>query len=480
MQRVTIQAVKGGVQVVTGGQTSTTIVEGSFPGCTVSVFDTGTVNLSTIYGDNLHPPTLKANPFVADQNGFGFFYAANGSRVDVQLSGTGIVTPFVVAGDILLDDPSLLTIVAPQTVAFNANPTFDLSVASWFIMTLTGNVTGPAFTNPVSGQLLILSLIQNAAGGHTFAFPVAFLDPPAIALGSNARTELIFKYDGANWTMVAATGDSLQVPTTAVISGTLVVNGVATLASLSVTGNATVGGTLGVTGAVTLSSTINKITLTQPATGATITIADGKVLTVSKTLTLTGTDGTTQTFPATSATIARTDAAQTFSGDQTIGQTIIDGTNGKIKTYHNVATVSEGVPYEVAKIDLAAQNNNIGATLLYAVPAAGAGFYRITAYAVITTAAGVSSTLPNVNIIWTDNDTNVAIAAVAVSAQSAANTVGTNSVTAAAGAGLLGSDSTVINARASTNINYTTTNYASNAANAMQYALHIRVEYLGS
>ncbi len=49
----------------------------------------------------------------------------------------------------------------------------------------------------------------------------------------------------------------------------------------------------------------------------TLTGVSGKVLTFSNTLTLAGTDGTTITFPATSATVARTDAAQTFTGVQT-------------------------------------------------------------------------------------------------------------------------------------------------------------------
>ncbi len=55
------------------------------------------------------------------------------------------------------------------------------------------------------------------------------------------------------------------------------------------------------------------------ATGTgTLSIAPGKTFTASKTLTLNGTDGTTMTFPTTSATIARTDAANTFTGTQTI------------------------------------------------------------------------------------------------------------------------------------------------------------------
>jgi len=64
-------------------------------------------------------------------------------------------------------------------------------------------------------------------------------------------------------------------------------------------------------------SKYNLVTVTQPATGSTLTIAEDKTLTVNKTLTLTGTDSTTQTFPSTSATIARTDASQAFTGVQT-------------------------------------------------------------------------------------------------------------------------------------------------------------------
>jgi hypothetical protein len=46
-------------------------------------------------------------------------------------------------------------------------------------------------------------------------------------------------------------------------------------------------------------------------------VTSGKQLSVSNSLTLAGTDSTTMTFPSTSATIARTDAANTFTGNQT-------------------------------------------------------------------------------------------------------------------------------------------------------------------
>lgn len=47
----------------------------------------------------------------------------------------------------------------------------------------------------------------------------------------------------------------------------------------------------------------NKLTITPPATSATLTIANGKTLTANNSLTLAGTDGTTMTFPTVSSSI---------------------------------------------------------------------------------------------------------------------------------------------------------------------------------
>src|SRR5678810_945284 len=85
---------------VPGSSASTTLVQRSYPLCTVTVFDAGTSNISTIYSDNSSTPL--ANPFTANANGSFEFYAANG-RYDVQLSGAGIAAPFTIQ-DILLND----------------------------------------------------------------------------------------------------------------------------------------------------------------------------------------------------------------------------------------------------------------------------------------------------------------------------------------------------------------------------------------
>jgi hypothetical protein len=56
-------------------------------------------------------------------------------------------------------------------------------------------------------------------------------------------------------------------------------------------------------------------------------VASGKSLSVNNSLTLAGTDSTTMTFPTTSATLARTDAANTFTGVQTMTSPAITTTN---------------------------------------------------------------------------------------------------------------------------------------------------------
>jgi hypothetical protein len=74
---------------------------------------------------------------------------------------------------------------------------------------------------------------------------------------------------------------------------------------------------------VATATSVNKMAITAPATSSTLAVADGKTFTVNHSLTLAGTDATTMTFPATSATIARTDAAQAFTGNQTFSGAII-------------------------------------------------------------------------------------------------------------------------------------------------------------
>jgi hypothetical protein len=67
-------------------------------------------------------------------------------------------------------------------------------------------------------------------------------------------------------------------------------------------GNAAPAHPLDVTGNVK-ATTFNKVTITEPATGSTLTIADGKTATVNNSITFAGTDSTTMTFPPASASV---------------------------------------------------------------------------------------------------------------------------------------------------------------------------------
>lgn len=125
-------------------------------------------------------------------------------------------------------------------------------------------------------------------------------------------------------TMSFTAADDTGVYTLPTGTKTLVATDVATLSSLTSIGTigtgvwqgtvigSTYGGTGVNNGGRTLTLNTNSGTLAYSAAS--------KTLTVAKTLTLDGTDSTTMTFPSTSATIARTDAGQTFTGTQLLNE----------------------------------------------------------------------------------------------------------------------------------------------------------------
>ena len=125
-----------------------------------------------------------------------------------------------------------------------------------------------------------------------------------------------------------------------------------------------------------------------------------------------------------------------------------------------------GVP--VVQVDLTNQSGNISATTL-TTPGAN-GFYRISIYGEISTAAGTSSTLPSTAVSFTDPDSSTA-ETVTITNASGANTVGA----------LMSATSNPLStygfyAKNGVAIQYSTSGYASNPAGAMKYTLHIRLE----
>lgn len=128
-------------------------------------------------------------------------------------------------------------------------------------------------------------------------------------------------------------------------------------------------------------------------------------------------------------------------------------------------------PTLVARFDATAQAANVASTLVFQTTTKGT--YRATCYVEVTQAATTSSTMPSCNVLWTTADSGTAQTA-GITATSAANTVGTNSTTTA------NSNAPVQVAAAGASVNVSTTGYASVGATAMQYAVHFKLEFLGS
>lgn len=187
-------------------------------------------------------------------------------------------------------------ILAGATPAFTATPTLGAS----------GTLGSLTFGNATSG-LLTLEPVTGALGTVTVSLPAA-----TDTLVGKATTDIF-----TNKTFdTAATGNSL------LINGLAATANTGTGSVVRATSPTLVTPILGVATA----TSINKVTITQPATGSTLTIADGKTFTSSNTLTFTGTDGTSFAFPSTSDTVVTLGAIQTLTSKTLTSPTINGGT----------------------------------------------------------------------------------------------------------------------------------------------------------
>lgn len=222
---------------------------------------------------------------------------------------------------------------------------------------ITAAANGSAGTGTVTntgGNLTANSIVLGAGTVDTKVVAGIITDGTSvITLGVNATTIGKLKMFGNT------SGDATIQPTAA--AGTATVQTLpattGTLVNRVTTGNgvsaSNTDGALAFTlGAIT-PSTVNGNTFT---TGTyTLTGTAGKTLNFTNSLTLSGTDSTTMTFPSTSATIARTDAANTFTGTQTIGALVATTVNG------NTFTTGTGV-LTIAASKTLTVNNSIALT----------------------------------------------------------------------------------------------------------------------
>ena len=204
-----------------------------------------------------------------------------GTIVSPTYGGTGInngAKTITLGGNLTTSGAYALTLTlgAATTVTLPATGTLATLAGSETFMNKT--LTSPTLTTPTLGVATATSINKITITQPTNAATLTIVDGGTLATAGAYVTTL---------TSTAAT--NVTLPTT----GTL-----ATLAGSETFTNKTLTSPTLTTPAlgVATATTINKLTITPPASGSTLAIADGKTFTVSNTLTFTGSDGYSVAF----------------------------------------------------------------------------------------------------------------------------------------------------------------------------------------
>ena len=251
-----------------------------------------------------------------------------------NISATGVVSTGAVGN---VGVYTATTTIGPNTSFNFSGSTLSLGVAN----TTVGNLK---LFNATSGSIN-LHAPTGALGSADLTLPIG-----TDTLTANASTATL-----TNKTFdTAGAGNSFSI------------NGLAANAN---TGTGAVVRVTGPTlGAITVTS-VNKLTFTQPATGATLTLIDGKTLTASNSIQLIGTDGTSWSGPSTNATLAALNiASQTVTGGANVttlanstGNLAVDCGARQLQSISNAAAFTITAPA------------NDGACIVMVTNAAGAG-----------------------------------------------------------------------------------------------------------
>lgn len=325
----------------------------------ISLYYSTTASAAPTAG-NLVPGELAIN--ITDGK---LYYEDNLGAVQLLAAGSGAL------GDV----------VGPASSTANAIPTFNGTTGKLIqnnsgVTIAAGVITATGFSGPINGtvgattpntgvftQVDITAQgdlrLQDASGGEYVAFqaPSTLASSYTLTMPSDdGASGQVLTTDGSgglSWSTNA--GGDVFGPASATdnaiarfdgTTGKLIQNSAVTVADT--TGDITGG-------------TYNKVTITAPATGSTLTITDGKTLTINASLAFSGTDSTTMTFPATTTTVAGLGIAQTFTQDQTIAGNLTMNAQGDVRfadsdssnwvAFQGAATITSNVTWTLPAAD---------------------------------------------------------------------------------------------------------------------------------
>jgi hypothetical protein len=412
------------------------------------------------------------NPTVgADSNTWGGFLNTCISGFDtlavaavpVTVSTTGSLAVYNGSALIKADASSgaIVLTLPDATVASNKGRRYSIVKIDATGNTVTlqgfgGQTISGAASVILSTQWFIVAVVSDGANWVNSDFDSTVATPVSVANGGTGDTTLalngVLYGNGTSPVQVTAAGGANSVLTAN--SGAPVFSSTPTVTSITTTGGTTtLAGTISITGTASY-TTANPTFFSQTGSGAVVL-------------------ATSPTLVTPNLGVASASSVSTTAG-VSVGTTIT--------SYNGIATVSNGIAPTIAKVDAVTQSAAISGAALYTVPASGAGQYEISWSAVVTQAATTSSTLGGLNtgfqVTYTDNDTSASSTTPLAAAPAAATNTAYSQTNANNTVGTQASGTVVVNAKASSSITYSF-GYASSGGTVMQYAIHVKVRFLG-
>lgn len=163
----------------------------------VHTYISGTTTDQATYTDS-GGGTPNANPVVLDSAGRAEIWLDDSLVYTIALHDSSDALVWSVDG-VSAGDLETALVIGTTAVTFTSTPTFDSSTASYFSITLTGNVTSSTISNASDGRIIYFNICQDATGGRTFTWPASVLTAPTIGSGVSVCTSASFIYDGTNW-----------------------------------------------------------------------------------------------------------------------------------------------------------------------------------------------------------------------------------------------------------------------------------------